>query len=342
MTLRRSLPLAAVVAIAMALPSTALADKATAQALFKEGSDLVQAGKYADACVKFAASNAEDRSVGALTGLGVCNEKLGKLATAWASFSEAATLARSLKDDRHQGLLDRAAGLEPKLSKLTLVVKGTLPEGAVVKRNGVEVSKNALGNANPVDPGEHEIEVTAESYKTWKGSIKVGPNGDKQSFDVPEMVKDPDWKPKEGPGGAGGKVDDGTTLRIAGFVLGGVGVAALGVGAVMGGLAASDKSNLDTDPLLCQGGTCSDTGRALVEDAKTKALVSTILIPVGGAMLAGGVVMLVVGTMQKNKAAQQKIGRVDNRTRQGAMADTLRASPWVSGQSGGVVVMGKF
>lgn len=323
--------LAAAAFLALSLGSAvASADPAVAQNLFKEGLALANKGEFAAACKKFAASNVEERSVDAFTGLGVCNEKQGKLATAWAAFNDAANLARSLKDDRYKSLQERAAGIEPKLSRLTLNPKVALPENAVVRRNGVDVSRGALGTAIPVDPGEQAVEITADGFKPWKGSIKVGENGDKQTLDLPALEKDPNWKPKEPAPGPGQRENDGSALRIAGFVVGGVGVVGLGVGAVMGGLAASDKSNAETDPALCGGGSCTDTGRQVVEDARTKALVSTVLLPVGGTLLAGGVVLLVVGTLQGKKSDPNKQGI------------PVLPVPFVGERSAGLVAVGRF
>ena len=69
------------------------AKKAAAQALFDEGKRLMDAGQFAQACPKFADSEKLDPGVGTLLNLGVCYEKNGQTASAWATYKEAASAA---------------------------------------------------------------------------------------------------------------------------------------------------------------------------------------------------------------------------------------------------------
>ena len=93
---RVAAPLALIVALASArtsLAQTSAADKAAAQALFDEGKRLMDAGQFAQACPKFADSEKLDPGVGTLLNLGVCYEKNGQTASAWATYKEAASAA---------------------------------------------------------------------------------------------------------------------------------------------------------------------------------------------------------------------------------------------------------
>jgi hypothetical protein len=73
------------------------------------------------------------------------------------------------------------------------------------------------------------------------------------------------------------------------YVVGGVGLASIGLGATMGILAASDKSSATSDPSLCSNDKCSPAGKAKIDSASTKATVSTIGFGVGIAAVGTGV-----------------------------------------------------
>src|SRR5689334_20626402 len=79
----------------LAQAQTSAADKAAAEALFDEGVKLLQKGKYEEACKKLEASERVDSGIGTLLYLADCYEKLGKTASAWATFRAAASKAQS-------------------------------------------------------------------------------------------------------------------------------------------------------------------------------------------------------------------------------------------------------
>ena len=97
---------------ALLAPSTAMADPATAEALFREGRRLLDEGKTDEACLKLAESQAQDPSSGTLLNLGLCHEMQHKIATAWSDYVSAARYARD------QGRADRAAAAEKKAAQL--------------------------------------------------------------------------------------------------------------------------------------------------------------------------------------------------------------------------------
>ena len=84
--------LAPLVVAALLLGATrARADATTeADALFDEGLKAMDAGDHAAACAKFGESQRLDPAAGTLLHLGNCYEKVGKTASAWATFLDAA------------------------------------------------------------------------------------------------------------------------------------------------------------------------------------------------------------------------------------------------------------
>src|SRR5262245_35951588 len=117
--MRRALPLSIVVAALLAAPEAHAqgGDLAVAQGLIDEANRLVGQGKLAEACPKFLASFQLGPKPGTAVNLADCFEKNGQIASAWARYLEAASLAqRAGQSEREQYAREHAATLEPKLS----------------------------------------------------------------------------------------------------------------------------------------------------------------------------------------------------------------------------------
>jgi tetratricopeptide (TPR) repeat protein len=162
--------LALVVAVLMSAPSSALADdKALAESLFVEARALMAQGKYVEACPKLEASNRADPATGTLLNLAMCYEKVGKTATAWATYLQ---VAGAPQNDRAAYARQHADALLPTLSKLTIQVPNA-PADAHVTRDGIVVPSGGFGAAIPVDPGHHVIEATAAGRVRFHREIDV-------------------------------------------------------------------------------------------------------------------------------------------------------------------------
>lgn len=290
----RRLLTAAICAFGISSASAAFAQespKVAAEALFAAGQQQMDAQQYPEACKSFTESQKLDPSVGTLLNLGLCNEKQGKTASAWAAYKEAAQLAATRGDKtREDAARGFAAKLEPTLSRLTVNAKNAVP-GLIVRRDGIEVG--GLGLPLAIDPGEHEIEALAPGHQSWKTKVTIGANADQQTLEIPPLEKG--TGEIVAPGTGGGSKSDGTPLVIAGFVVGGVGVAGLAVGTAFGVIASNTTSNAEDDPTLCPDRVCTPAGREEIDKAETQATISTAGLVVGGVALAGGVVLVVIG-----------------------------------------------
>src|SRR5436190_1912968 len=99
------------------------AEVALAEVLYQKGRQLMAEGKFAEACPKFAESYRLDAATGTLLNLASCHEGERKLATAWLEYSEAVNLARhDRREDRIRFAQEHLSSIEPKLSRLTVVV----------------------------------------------------------------------------------------------------------------------------------------------------------------------------------------------------------------------------
>ena len=85
----------AITMVVAASSTTARAQSAEAEMLFREGKRLIKDGKIAEGCDKLEASDRIESSVGTLLNLADCREKNQQLATAWATFRKAAASAKN-------------------------------------------------------------------------------------------------------------------------------------------------------------------------------------------------------------------------------------------------------
>src|SRR4051812_2324896 len=134
-----------------------------AQALFDDGRRLMNEGHFADACPKLAASQKLDPGAGTLMNLATCYEKNNQLASAWATFKEAAAASRaSGHADWETAARGRADKLEPELARLAVVVpKDVQVPGLVVERDGRALDPAEWATPIPVDGGTHTVRALA-------------------------------------------------------------------------------------------------------------------------------------------------------------------------------------
>ncbi|HEY3820990.1 MAG TPA: hypothetical protein VGL81_27690 [Polyangiaceae bacterium] len=288
-------------------PQPQATDKVAAEALFEDGRRLVAAGSFAEACPKFADSERLDPSAGTLLNLASCYEKLGRTATAWATYREAASAASATGRTEYLATAQRHAdALAPTLSRLTLTVAQPV-EGLQVTRDGVRVERAEWGTPIPVDPGSHSLAATAPGHKSWASGVDVPKDGLQVSVSVPALEAAPPGEPPApavvppplpaplpsppAPAVPERAQGGGSGQRILGLVVAGVGVVGLGVGA---GFAVSAKSQYNTSLGNCESGNpnlCNGTGVSQRNDARSAGNVASVAVSVGAAALVGGAVI---------------------------------------------------
>src|SRR6185295_2178843 len=118
------------------------AQAAAAQALFEQGRALMAQGHAADACGKFEESQRLDPALGTQFNLANCYEQLGKLASAYALFTQVAATAHATGQQQREAVARaRAEAVKPKLTKLTIVVPTAGSHKLRVERDGMEVGE---------------------------------------------------------------------------------------------------------------------------------------------------------------------------------------------------------
>jgi|HubBroStandDraft_6_1064221.scaffolds.fasta_scaffold95363_2 hypothetical protein len=184
----------AIVLVLVASSSTAFGQPAGAQAevLFRQGRELMTAGKVAEACNAFAESQKLEPAATTLINLAGCREKQGEIATAWGLFLDAERQTRSSSDATMQQLHDvaqtRAAKLEPRVSKLTInVPQGSQVDGLELSRDKDHVDAAMWNRALPIDGGTYTVSAHAPGTNTWSTQITIAPEGDTKTVDIPDL-----------------------------------------------------------------------------------------------------------------------------------------------------------
>jgi hypothetical protein len=293
---------ASVLRVGHASAQASTQEKALGSRLFDDASKLMAAGQTAAACPKYAESERLDPQLGTLLHLGECYAKVGKTASAWASFKEAADVAAQRSDPRTAKIRERLANLEKTLSNLVIAVADSEPAALEVRQDGAVVGKAGWGSPIPVDPGDHKITATAPGAKPREVIVAIPEQGQTITATLPPIEYLPTataTTPLPTPGVAEPSAAQGgappsdarpavSHRRTIALVVGGVGVVGLGVGTVFGLTA---KSTYDKSNGHCNGDHCDSTGHDFRASAFSKAEVSDIAFGVGAAALIGGAVL---------------------------------------------------
>jgi hypothetical protein len=299
---------ASIVALAIAVdialaPRVALGEPthnaAMAEALFREGRELVRAGHYAEACPKFAESQRLDPGTGTLLNLASCYEAISKYASAWGLYREVEALAaREGHRERERFAVTRAKDLESKFGHVTISVEKPAKD-LVVSSDGEPLREASWGSAIPMDPGTHVISAAAPGRAPFQKSVEVAAL-------VVVPVRIPELAPAPGPPPPEAATEPKKSVvapeteappprasvwRPVGWAAVAVGGAALAAGAVAGLVAMS--KNEDANANHCNPRDCDARGVELLDSATTIGNLSTGLF-IGGAVVAAAGVILVL------------------------------------------------
>jgi hypothetical protein len=295
-------------------------DQTLAQTLFDQAVTLMDQGRYSEACPKLAESQHLDPGGGTLLNLGLCRQNEGKLASAWAAYNDA--LSQAIKDgrkEREDNARVHVKDLEGKVAKLAIDVEPSRRvTGLEVRLDGTSIRQVAWGEWLPIDRGEHALVATAPGRREYRTTVIIGSDGVNERISIPKLAEAPVVETvvqDRGAAEAHGWLGQG----LVGWVLGGVGVAFLGVGIVGGILAIDYRHQSDA---YCPNDHCSVRGVDLNDQAKTFAWLADVGIGVGIISVGTGLVMI-LSAPKTNKAA-------------------LRVVPTVGAHEAGVGVVGRF
>jgi hypothetical protein len=253
-------------------------DDKRAEALFREGREALARGDNATACAKFAESVRLTQSPGPLLNVALCAEQSGDLVTALARWR--AGLAMLPPDDERAAVARaHVEALDRRVPRLSIKLPPDVPLAAVVKLDGAPIDSKSLGAPRPVGVGSHEVVVEATGRPPWSARVTLAEGDRREVAPLPPAA-----------------AERGGSRRTAGFVVGGVGVASLLVGAITGGLAFAKKGVVVDN---CVGG-CNQAARDARDSGKAIAHASTATFVIGGAALAAGLILVVTDRPKGN------------------------------------------
>jgi hypothetical protein len=261
-------------------------DPAAAEGLFQAGKAAMEAGQVEQACALFRQSRDADGAPGTTFHLADCEEKRGRLATAWALFGEAA-LRLPAGDTRIALVRERAAALAPRLPQLAIDLDGAAPPGTTLKRDDVDLGA-ASGTFLPVDPGKHTVVVSAPGHAARSYEVTLVER-ERRRLPVsagPALPPAITTAPAPAPAPQDGNASRG--LHTTGFVVAGLGVATVVAGVAV---ALSAQADYDDSAPFCRDDRCSAEGLTIRDDARTLGTVATAMTVVGAVGAGAGAVL---------------------------------------------------
>lgn len=167
------------------MPVDPMIEEPPAVKAFEDGRKLLEEGKPGEACAKFEESIALDPDApGTLLNLGLCNQRLGRTATALGWFRKAQFRAvETKKTEYEEAAVKETVLLAELVPKIHFELANPPPPGAVFLLDGKQVIEADLSNLE-VDPQSHTLEmrVTGKPPLRVEFSAKIG---EKKTVAVP-------------------------------------------------------------------------------------------------------------------------------------------------------------
>lgn len=304
--------------------------KSAAEAAFARGKEALTVGKYAEACAAFEDSQRIDPQPSTLFNIALCDEQLGKLASALAIYTELVD-----HDDipsRRAKSADMLGQLSVRVPRLELRIANPRP-GLEITVNGVR----ALDWKNlPIDLGTSRVIARAPGVPEWSGEVTAKSEGQRVSITIELDDRDAPpaepIAPEDGPStitrpNPSAPAADHPAVLTARQKLGLVMI--IGGGVVIGGgmtFGLLARSSWHDAKDACGGTTCATpaelaAGQEHVDRARTRGTIATALVVGGGLVAAGGIIVWVTAPKAER---------------------TLAVTPTGSASSVGLAVLGTF
>lgn len=294
----------------LTLGSGARADRITdAEDLFRRAKALIAQNKHEEACPLLGESYRLDPGMGTLLNLALCHEHVGKTASAWGEFRAVEQQARASvppNESRAQLAREHADKLQPRLSRVKIVVPADArAPGLVIKVDG-EAKGEPLWAGVPVDPGTRVVEASATNKKPLVIKVKVDDEGVLRTVTIPVLADAPvTASATAGASSAAGleEVEEyasNRARRTTGFVIGGIGLATFAVGAVFGIAAIVNDNEAKKCSPCVRGSNDASASDQATDRALVFANISNVTLPLGAVgSVVGAYLVLSAGPSKK-------------------------------------------
>lgn len=313
--------LACAILLAPVRPAAADDKVAKADALFAEALKL-RDSNLALACAKFGESHQlNPQAIGTLMNVALCDEKLGRIASALRRFEEARERAIELNFAEHlKAAQQKIEALSPEVPHLTIRFEAPPPPQTKVVVDDRVIPLSQLEDLR-VDPGERTVIVSAPGRITFQQTIAIEPRA-RASVDVPRLAR--------------AVVSSRPTIGKIALASGG---AMLAAGVVLGFVAQhrydAQFNDSNTGPCKVQPSgppACSVDGFSAVDRARTLGNIGTVVGTVGvAALLTGG--YLWYFAPKAPRAGTATAGTAERK---------VSVLPQLSAGGGGLAVFGRF
>lgn len=274
-------------------PPTA-SDNESARQLLREGVKLRARGDIPGAVKKLEGAHALVHTPVTGLELGKTYLLLHKLVEARDVFREVVRMPEDRETDRTRDARaeadETANALATRIPAVVVKISGGPdPSRVTVMVDSEVVPAAALAAPRKVNPGKHTVIARIDDAPRARVEITLAEGETKEvKLDLPKDVPHP---PPNMAGKAAPPRPFWGGQRIAGAVVGGVGLVGVGLGAAFGAQALSKNSASNAGGHCHDGNVCDSTGFALREDARSVGTLSTVMWIAGGVALAGGLTL---------------------------------------------------
>jgi hypothetical protein len=314
-------------------------ERATAEALFRKATELMDAQKFSEACEKFQASQELDPTLGTMLYLADCYDRAGRTASAWALFQTASQKARLAgQPDRERIAKQRAEDLEARLSLLDVRVDAKRQiAGLEVSVGGTAVSAASFNTELPFDPGPTRIQARAPGRKPWSTTLTLAAGPAKQAVEIPELTVLPQpARPLASERPQERERESSSSQGTLGVITGVVGLVTLGVAGYFGYRAYDLNRRSKAQCRAEDRNACTPEGVTLRDDARTAGTLSTVTATSGALLVAGGLVIILTAPSDRAPAERQTAALSDG------AASTSRRQVSLDARGLGLAVGGTF